>query len=170
MFKNFLQFVDSIHARDPAAHSRAEVLFLYPGLHSVLFHRLAHKLYNEKLYFLARAVSHFSRFLTGIEIHPGAVIGARLFIDHGSGVVIGETAVIGDDVTLFPGVVLGGLSGTKGLKRHPTLENGVIIGAGAKVLGAITVGAGAKIGANAVILADVPPGATAVGFPERTAS
>ncbi len=120
------------------------------------------------MFFLARAVAGFGRFLTGIEIHPGAKIGNNLFIDHGSGVVIGETAEIGDDVTIFPGVVLGGLSSAKGLKRHPTLENNAMIGAGAKVLGPITIGAGARIGANAVVLADVPPGATVVGFPVRT--
>ena len=167
MFKNFLQFVDSILARDPAAHSRAEVIFLYPGLHSVLLHCLSHSLYKNRLFFLARSVAGFNRFLTAIEIHPGAVIGQRLFIDHGSGVVIGETAEIGDDVTLFPGVVLGGTSSARDHKRHPSLGNGVMVGAGAKLLGPITIGAGAKIGANAVVVKDVPPGATVVGFPER---
>ena len=169
MFKNFLQFVDSILARDLAAHSRAEVIFLYPGLHAVLIHRAAHGLYNKQMFFLARMVASFGRFLTAIEIHPGAKIGSNLFIDHGSGVVIGQTAEIGDDVMIFSSVVLGGLSSTTGLKRHPTIENKVMIGTGAKILGPITVGAGAKIGANAVVLADVAPGATVVGFPIRTA-
>jgi len=137
-----------------------------PDVHAMLCHRLAHWLWTHRLYWLGRAVSHLGRFFTGIEIHPGAVVGRRFFIDHGMGVVIGETAVIGDDVTLYHGVTLGGTSWHKG-RRHPTLENGVVVGAGAKVLGPITVGAAAKVGSNAVVIKDVPAGATAVGNPAR---
>jgi len=156
-----------VFERDPAARSSWEVLTCYPGLHAILFHRLTHWLWTgAHLRWLARWISHFARWLTGIEIHPGATIGRRFFIDHGMGVVIGETAHIGDDCTLYHGVTLGGTTWNKG-KRHPTLGRGVIIGAGAKVLGPINVGDGAKIGSNAVVVKDVPAGATAVGIPAR---
>ena len=155
-----------VFERDPAARSGWEVITCYPGFHAMLVHRFAHRLWNFRLRWLARFVSHFSRWLTGIEIHPGAKIGRRFFIDHGMGVVIGETAEIGDDCTLYHGVTLGGTSWNKG-KRHPTLGNGVVIGAGAKVLGPIAIGAGAKIGSNAVVVKDVPAGATAIGIPAR---
>jgi len=158
--------ISSVFQRDPAARSTWEVLTCYPGLHALLLHRLAHRLWGVGLRWLARWISHVSRFFTGIEIHPGASIGRRFFIDHGMGVVIGETAEIGDDVTLYHGVTLGGTSWNKG-KRHPTLEDGVVVGAGAKVLGPITVGAGAKVGSNAVVVRDVPKGATATGIPAR---
>jgi serine O-acetyltransferase len=152
--------------RDPAARTFFEVLTTYPGVHAVLWHRLSHRLWNWNLKWLARLSSALARWFTGIEIHPGAKVGRRVFIDHGMGVVIGETAELGDDCTLYHGVTLGGTSWQKG-KRHPTLQPGVIIGAGAKVLGPITVGAGAKIGSNAVVVKDVPAGATAVGIPAR---
>jgi serine O-acetyltransferase len=152
--------------RDPAARGTLEILLLYPGVHALLSHRLAHALWRRGFKFPARFVAWFARFLTNVDIHPGAVIGARIFIDHGAGVVIGETAVIGDDVTLYHGVTLGGASWAPG-KRHPTLESGVLIGAGAKILGPITVGAGARIGANSVVIEDVPPHMTVVGIPGR---
>jgi serine O-acetyltransferase len=153
--------------RDPAARTRFEVLTCYPGLHALVWHRaVVHRLWRRGLRWLARWLAHWGRWLTGIEIHPGATIGRRVFIDHGMGIVIGETAVIGDDCTLYHGVTLGGTSWNKG-KRHPTLGPGVVIGAGAKVLGPIEVGAGAKIGSNAVVVRDVPAGATAVGIPAR---
>ncbi|WP_142804476.1 serine O-acetyltransferase [Tepidiphilus sp. J10] len=155
--------IDSILQRDPAARSRWEVLTCYPGLHALWLHRLAHFLWTRRWYWLARFLSHLARWLTGIEIHPGATIGRRVFIDHGMGVVIGETAEVGDDCTIYQGVTLGGTSLYRGVKRHPTLESGVVVGAGAKVLGGFTVGAGAKIGSNAVVVKPVPPGATAVG-------
>jgi len=155
-----------VFERDPAARTHWEVITTYPGVHALIIHRLSHWLWNMRLRWLARFSSHIGRFLTGIEIHPGATIGRRVFIDHGMGVVIGETAVIGDDCTLYHGVTLGGTSWKKG-KRHPTLENGVVIGAGAKVLGPIVIGTEAKIGSNAVVVKDVPPGATAVGIPAR---
>lgn len=166
MFKQVKEDIASVFSRDPAARNTLEVLLNYPGLHAVLFHRLAHWLWHHNLKQLARVLSTFSRWLTGIEIHPGAKIGRRFFIDHGMGVVIGETAEIGDDVTLYHGVTLGGTSWDKG-KRHPTLEDGVVVGAGAKVLGPFIVGAGAKIGSNAVVTKAVPAGATAVGIPGR---
>lgn len=166
MFERVREDIRSVFHRDPAARNGLEVLLNYPGLHAVLFHRLAHRLWRRGWKQLARLISTFSRWLTGIEIHPGATIGRRLFIDHGMGVVIGETAVIGDECTLYHGVTLGGTSWNKG-KRHPTLERGVVIGAGAKVLGPITLGEGAKVGSNAVVVRDVPPGATAVGIPAR---
>ncbi len=166
MFKFIREDVRSIFDRDPAARSTLEILTCYPGVHAMLFHRVAHRLWQWHLYWLARFTSHLSRFLTGIEIHPGATIGRRFFIDHGMGVVIGETAVIQDDVTIYHGVTLGGTSWNKG-RRHPTLESGVVIGAGAKVLGPITVGAGARVGSDAVVVKDVPAGATAVGNPAR---
>jgi serine O-acetyltransferase len=152
--------------RDPAARSAWEVVTCYPGFHAMLFHRLSHRLWGWDLKWLARFLSHIGRWLTGIEIHPGAMIGRRFFIDHGMGVVIGETALIGDDCTLYHGVTLGGTSWNKG-KRHPTLGNGVVVGAGAKILGPITIGRGAKIGSNAVVVKDVPECATAVGIPAR---
>lgn len=166
MFNAIREDIQSIFDRDPAARSTLEILTCYPGVHAMLFHRLAHRLWQWHLYWLARFVSHISRFLTGIEIHPGATIGRRFFIDHGMGVVIGETAVIEDDVTMYHGVTLGGTSWNKG-RRHPTLASGVVIGAGAKVLGPITVGAGARVGSDAVVVKDVPAGATAVGNPAR---
>ncbi|MFH1494771.1 MAG: serine O-acetyltransferase [Pseudomonadota bacterium] len=166
MFKHLREDIAVVFERDPAARSRWEVLTTYPGVHAVLFHRLTHRLWGWKLFWLARFTSHFARWITGIEIHPGAKIGRRVFIDHGMGVVIGETAELGDDVTLYHGVTLGGTSWKKG-KRHPTLGKGVVIGAGAKVLGPLFVGDGAKIGSNAVVVKDVPAGATAVGIPAR---
>lgn len=166
MFKNIKEDITIVFDRDPAARTRWEILTTYPGVHALIIHRISHWIWQHKLYWLARFNSHIARWLTGIEIHPGATIGRRVFIDHGMGVVIGETAVIGDDCTLYHGVTLGGTSWNKG-KRHPTLEQGVVIGAGAKVLGPITVGKGAKIGSNAVVVKDVPENATAVGIPAR---
>ena len=168
IFKRLRQEIDSIRARDPAARSGLEILLCYPGLHVVIFHRIAHAAWNARLHLVARLFSHLGRFLTGIEIHPAATIGRRLFIDHGLGVVIGETAEIGDDVTLYHGVTLGGTS-LDGGKRHPTLQDGVIVGAGAKILGPVLVGRNARIGANAVVLSDVPAGVTMVGIPARIA-
>ncbi len=166
MFSHLREDIQSVFDRDPAARTFWEVLTCYPGVHALVSHRLAQWLWMHRLRWLGRLVSHLGRFLTGIEIHPGATVGRRLFIDHGMGVVIGETAVIGDDVTLYHGVTLGGTSWSKG-RRHPTLENGVVIGAGAKVLGPITVGALAKVGSNAVVVKNVPARATAVGNPAR---
>lgn len=166
MFAHLREDIACVFERDPAARSTWEVLTCYPGIHVLLVHRLSHWLWHARLRWLARFISHLGRWLTGIEIHPGAIIGRRVFIDHGMGVVIGETAVIGDDCTLYHGVTLGGTSWSKG-KRHPTLLRGVVIGAGAKVLGPITLGEGAKVGSNAVVVRDVPPGATAVGIPAR---
>jgi serine O-acetyltransferase len=166
MFARIREDIASTFERDPAARSTWEVITCYPGFHALLIHRLAHRLWRWRLRWLARFLSHLSRFLTGIEIHPGAAIGRRVFIDHGMGVVIGETAEIGDDCTLYHGVTLGGTTWNKG-KRHPTLGRGVVIGAGAKVLGPIAVGDGARIGSNAVVVKDVPPAATAVGIPAR---
>ena len=166
MLEGVREDIQSVFHRDPAARNSVEVLLNYPGLHAVLFHRLAHRLWKVNFKLLARCISTFSRWLTGIEIHPGATIGRRFFIDHGMGVVIGETAEVGDDVTLYHGVTLGGTSWNKG-KRHPTLSNGVVVGAGAKVLGPITVGVNARIGSNAVVTKDVPAEATAVGIPGR---
>jgi len=166
MFTRIREDIACVFERDPAARSTWEVITCYPGFHALLIHRLAHRLWRMQLRWLARFVSHVSRFLTGIEIHPGAKIGRRVFIDHGMGVVIGETAELGDDCTLYHGVTLGGTSWNKG-KRHPTLRQGVVIGAGAKVLGPVVVGEGAKIGSNAVVVKDVPAGATALGIPAR---
>lgn len=155
-----------IFERDPAARSFWEVVLCYPGLHAILFHRLAHKLYNKGFIILPRLISQFSRFLTGIEIHPGAKIGEGLFIDHGTGVVIGETAEVGNNVTLYQGVTLGGTGKQKG-KRHPTVRNNVVIGTGAKVLGNIVIGDNARIGAGSVVNRDVPPNTTVVGIPGK---
>ncbi len=166
MFDRIREDIDSVFDRDPAARTSLEVLLNYPGIHVMIFHRMAHPLWNAGFKGLARWLSSVARFLTGIEIHPGARIGRRFFIDHGMGVVIGETAEIGDDVTLYHGVTLGGTSWDKG-KRHPTLGNNVVVGAGAMVIGPVEVGAGAKIGSNAVVTKPVPAGATAVGNPAR---
>src|ERR1700736_1804410 len=166
LFQNLRDEIDATLARDPAARSRFEVVLCYPGFQALLYYRLANWLWRRRWHLAGRFVSHLGRVLTGIEIHPGARIGRRLFIDHGMGVVIGETAEIGDDCTLYHGVTLGGTSWNKG-KRHPTLGRSVVLGAGAKVLGPILVGDGAKVGSNAVVVRDVPPGATAVGIPAR---
>lgn len=166
IFKRFREEIDAIMARDPAARSRLEVMVCYPGFHALAIHRLAHGAWRNNWRFLGRFLSQFGRWLTGIEIHPGATIGRRVFIDHGMGVVIGETSEVGDDVTLYHGVTLGGTSLEK-VKRHPTLENGVIVGAGAKILGPLVIGVGARVGSNAVVLKDVPAGATVVGIPAR---
>jgi serine O-acetyltransferase len=166
MFERLREDVRCVFDRDPAARTFWEVLTCYPGIHALFMYRLAHWLWGHRLRWLARFSAHFARFFTGIEIHPGATIGRRFFIDHGMGVVIGETATIGDDVTIYHGVTLGGTSWNKG-KRHPTLEDGVVIGAGAKVLGPITIAAGARVGSNAVVTKAVPAGATAVGNPAR---
>ena len=166
MFQTIKEDIDSVFARDPAARSVFEVVTCYPGFHARLIHRMSHRLWRAKFKWLARFLSHLGRFLTGVEIHPGATIGRRFFIDHGMGVVIGETAEIGDDVTLYHGVTLGGTSWKEG-KRHPTLGKGVVVGAGAKILGPITIGDGAKIGSNAVVGRDVPANATVVGIPGR---
>ena len=162
--------LDVYMQRDPAARGWLEVIFCYPGLHAVWLHRMNHRLWQWKLCWLARFFSHLSRLLTGIEIHPGAFLGARIFIDHGMGVVIGHTAEVGDDCSIYQGVTLGGTTQTFKGKRHPTLEAGVIVGAGAKILGPIVIGAGAKIGSNAVVVKEVPPQATAVGIPAKIIS
>ncbi|MEQ1438582.1 serine O-acetyltransferase [Fontimonas sp. SYSU GA230001] len=167
MFDRIREDVRSIRERDPAAQSSWEVLTCYPGLHAIWGHRVSHFLWTLGLKWLARFNSHLARWLTGIEIHPGAKIGRRVFIDHGLGVVIGETAEVGDDCTIYQGVTLGGTSLTRGAKRHPTLGRGVVVGAGAKVLGPFMVGDGANIGSNAVVVRAVPAGATAVGIPAR---
>jgi len=166
MFSHLKEDIQCVFDRDPAARNAFEVLTTYPGVHAVLMHRLSHKLWKIGFKWLARMLSTLSRWLTGIEIHPGATIGRRFFIDHGMGVVIGETAEIGDDCTLYHGVTLGGTSWEKG-KRHPTLANDVVVGAGAKVLGPINIGDGARIGSNSVVVKDVPKGATVVGVPGR---
>jgi len=166
MFERIKEEIAVVFERDPAARSNWEVVTCYPGFHALLAHRMAHGLWTRGFKWLARWLAHFSRWLTGIEIHPGARIGRRFFIDHGMGVVIGETAEIGDDCTLYHGVTLGGTTWNKG-KRHPTLKNGVVIGAGAKVLGPISIGEHAKIGSNAVVVKDVPDNATAIGIPAR---
>jgi serine O-acetyltransferase len=166
MFERLREDIQSVFHRDPAARNAFEVLTCYPGMHAIWLHRLSGWLWHNELKWPARMVSNFGRWLTGIEIHPGAKVGRRFFIDHGMGIVIGETAEIGDDVTLYQGVTLGGTSWNKG-KRHPTLESGVVVGAGAKVLGPFTVGAGAKVGSNAVVTKPVPAGATVVGIPGR---
>ncbi|QWD61594.1 serine O-acetyltransferase [Polynucleobacter sp. MWH-UH25E] len=167
MFNSLFDQVDSIIIRDPAARNRLEVITCYPGLHAVWLHRVSHFFWNLGLKWIARFLSMFSRLITGIEIHPGAKIGRRVFLDHGLGIVIGETTEIGDDCTIYQGVTLGGTSLYKGVKRHPTLGKGVVVSAGAKVLGGFTVGDGARIGSNAVVLKEIPAGATAVGIPAR---
>jgi serine O-acetyltransferase len=166
MFEALKREIQVVFERDPAARSVAEVIFCYPGFHAIIYHKLAHLLYKKECFFLARFVSHISRFLTGIEIHPGATIGKGLFIDHGSGIVIGETAEIGDNVTLYQGVTLGGSGKEKG-KRHPTIGNNVTISAGAKILGSFTVGDYAKIGGGSVVIKSVPPRCTVIGVPGR---
>ncbi len=166
MFKRLRYDINAIKERDPAARNSAEVFLLYSGLHALIYYRFSHWLYKHRCLFLARMVSQFARFMTGVEIHPGATIGRGLFIDHGSGVVIGETAVIGDNCTIYQGVTLGGTGKEHG-KRHPTLENNVLVGSGAKVLGPFTVGENSRIAAGAVVLEEVPPNATAVGVPAR---
>jgi len=167
MFDRLREDIACILERDPAARSKLEILTCYPGLHAILIHRLAHRFWRSGWYWLGRFTSHIGRMLTGIEIHPGAKIGRRVFIDHGLGVVIGETAVVGDDCTIYQGVTLGGTKLYKGAKRHPTLGKGVVVGAGAQVLGGFEVGDGARIGSNAVVVKPVPAGATAVGNPAR---
>jgi serine O-acetyltransferase len=166
MFARLKEEIGVVFERDPAARNTWEVVTCYPGFHAMLVHRLSHPLWKAGFKWLARFISHLGRWLTGIEIHPGARIGRRFFIDHGMGVVIGETSEIGDDCTLYHGVTLGGTSWNKG-KRHPTLGKGVVIGAGAKILGPIEIGDGAKIGSNAVVVKSVPAGATAIGIPAR---
>lgn len=167
LFRRLRSDIQCILERDPAARSAFEVLTCYPGLHAVVLHRLAHACWTHGLKWLGRFISHLGRFFTGIEIHPGAVIGERVFFDHAMGTVVGETAVIGDGCTIYQGVTLGGTSLYKGTKRHPTLGRDVVVSAGAKVLGGFEVGDGAKIGSNAVVIKPVPPGATAVGIPAR---
>jgi serine O-acetyltransferase len=166
MFSRLQEEIAVVFERDPAARNTWEILTCYPGFHALLLHRLGHRCWRAGFKWLGRFISHLARWLTGIEIHPGATIGRRVFIDHGMGIVIGETAEIGEDCTLYHGVTLGGTSWAKG-KRHPTLGKGVVIGAGAKVLGPIVIGDGAKIGSNAVVVKPVPPGATAIGIPAR---
>lgn len=166
MFKRIIEEIDGVFARDPAARSRLEVILCYPGFHAMLFHRLANKLWRLGLKLPARFISYLGRFFTNIEIHPGATIGKRFFIDHGTGVVIGETATIGNDVTLYHDVTLGGTSMNQG-KRHPQLGDGVIVGAGAQLLGPIVIGNNARVGSNAVVVKDVPADTTVVGVPAR---
>jgi serine O-acetyltransferase len=169
VFRTLQRDIEAIFERDPAARTVPEVLLLYPGLHALWFHRLAHRLWRQRLYLGARSVSHLARFLTGIEIHPAARIGAGFFIDHGMGTVIGETSQIGEDVTLYHNVTLGGVSWKKE-KRHPTVDDQVVIGAGAQVLGPIHIGARSRIGANSVVVKDVPSDAVVVGVPGRIVS
>nr|VFK26078.1 MAG: serine O-acetyltransferase [Candidatus Kentron sp. MB]VFK31329.1 MAG: serine O-acetyltransferase [Candidatus Kentron sp. MB]VFK75440.1 MAG: serine O-acetyltransferase [Candidatus Kentron sp. MB] len=164
MFKSLREDIQCIRERDPAARGGFEILTTYPGIHALGLHRISHALWRRNFKWLAKVISAFSRWFTGIEIHPNVTIGKRFFIDHGMGVVIGETSEIGDDCTLYQGSTLGGTSWNKG-KRHPTLQNGVVVGAGAKILGPITVGQGARVGSNAVVVKDVPPGATVIGIP-----
>lgn len=166
MFSRMKEDINSVFDRDPAARTTFEVLLNYPGLHAIWIHRLSHRLWRANWKLVARIISTFSRWLTGVEIHPGATLGRRFFIDHGMGVVIGETSEIGDDVTLYHGVTLGGTSWNAG-KRHPTLEDNVVIGAGAQVLGPITIGKGGKVGSNSVVVKGIPENATAVGIPAR---
>lgn len=166
MWERLKEDIQMIRERDPAAKNYVEIFLCYPGLHAIWFHRIAHALYLHRWYTLARLVSHFSRWITGIEIHPGVKIGKRLFIDHGMGVVIGETSEIGDDCLIYKGVVLGGTTLEK-KKRHPTLGNRVVVGSNSTILGAITIGDGARIGSGSVVVKAVPPGATVVGVPGR---
>ena len=173
MFSRLRDDIRAVRSRDPAARSTASIIFCYPSVHAMMFYRVANRLWRWRLYFLGRYVSAIGRWMTGIEIHPGAKVGRNVFIDHGMGVVIGETAEIGDGVTLYHGVTLGGVAPSvdsdsqRDTKRHPTLEEGVIVGSGAQILGPITIGANARIGANAVVTRDVPDGATMVGIPAR---
>lgn len=164
MFRKLVEDLNAVMERDPAVKNKVEAFFCTPGIHAQIFYRISHFFYNKKMFITARIISQLGRFFTGIEIHPGAIIGKRLFIDHGMGVVIGETAELGDDVTLYQGVTLGGTGKDKG-KRHPTIHNNVTIGSGAKILGPITVGENSKIGAGAVVVRCVPPNTTAVGVP-----
>lgn len=166
LFAQLHEDISCVFERDPAARSRIEVLATYPGVHAILLHRIAHRLWQWRLHFTARFIAYLSRLLTNVDIHPGAQIGRRFFIDHGAGVVIGETAVIGHNVTLYHGVTLGGTTWNKG-KRHPTLEDGVMVGAGAKILGAITLGENVRVGANSVVVNDVPADRSVVGIPGR---
>ncbi|CAM4344314.1 serine acetyltransferase [Bacillus manliponensis] len=166
MFKRLREDIEVVFEQDPAARGYLEVILTYSGLHAIWAHRVAHTLYKRKFFFLARAISQMGRFFTGIEIHPGATIGRRFFIDHGMGVVIGETCEIGDNVTIYQGVTLGGTGKEKG-KRHPTIQDNVLIATGAKVLGSITIGENSKIGAGSVVLKEVPPCSTVVGIPGR---
>ena len=166
MFKNLREDINSVFERDPAARNALEIILCYPGLHALWFYRVAHWFWTSEFFLLGRFISHLGRFFTGVEIHPGAKIGRKFFIDHGMGVVIGETAEIGDNVTLYHGVTLGGVTWDK-VKRHPTLDDNVVIGSGAKVLGPFTVGKGAKIGSNSVVVKEVPENATVVGIPGR---
>ncbi len=173
MFKEIRAEIDGMMRRDPAARSRLEVVFCYPGFHALIFHRIARAAWRRNWHVLGRFISHLGRFATAIEIHPGAEIGKGLFIDHGTGVVIGEMSVIGDDVTLYQGVTLGGVAPSvdsasqRDARRHPTLENGVIVGSGAQILGPLTIGTDARVGANSVVVKDVPPGVTVTGIPAR---
>lgn len=166
MFNWFREEIQVVFERDPAARSVLETIFTCPGFQAIVMHRFSHWLWRRKLRFLARFSAHLARFLTGVEIHPGAVMGKRFFIDHGMGIVIGETSEIGDNCSIYHGVTLGGTTWQKG-KRHPTLHDNVVVGAGAKILGPVTIGEGARIGSNAVVVKDVPPGATVVGIPGR---
>jgi serine O-acetyltransferase len=166
IFKEIKSDFNAVFERDPAARSALEVVFAYPGFHAIFLHRIAHWFWSNNMRLFGRVLSHISRFLTGVEIHPGARIGRGFFIDHGMGVVIGETSEIGDNVTIYHGVTLGGTSFTRG-KRHPTIEGNVTIGAGAKILGPLTVGSSSKIGANSVVIVDVPPNSTVVGIPGK---
>ena len=166
MFSGLREDIQTIFKRDPAARNVADILFSYPGFHAVLIHRIAHRLWGSRMYFLGRLASHIGRFLTGIEIHPGAKIGRSFFIDHGMGVVIGETAEVGDNVTIYHGVTLGGTTWQKG-KRHPTIGSNVVIGTGAKVLGPVHIGDNTRIGANSVVLNDIPPNSIVVGIPGK---
>lgn len=166
MFKELREDINSVFERDPAARNVMEIIFCYPGLHALWIYRVAHWFWIKEFYFLGRFISHIGRFLTGVEIHPGAKIGKKFFIDHGMGVVIGETAEIGNNVTLYHGVTLGGVTWDK-VKRHPTLEDNVVIGSGSKILGPFTVGKGAKVGSNSVVVKAVPENATVVGIPGR---
>lgn len=167
MFKNLNYDLENVVKLDPAARNKLEVLFLYSGIHSLISHRIAHFLYKKRIFFIARLISQISKFFTGIEIHPGATIGKGFFIDHGNGVVIGETAEIGDNVMIYHQVTLGGTGNEKGVKRHPTVGDNCIIGTGAKLLGNITIGNNSKIGANSVVLRNVPENATVVGIPGK---
>ena len=166
IFKWLNNEIENIMEKDPAAKSKFEVFFLYPSLQSVIYYKISSFFYKYKIFFIARLVSQFARFMTGIEIHPGAKVGKKVFFDHGMGIVVGETAIIGDNCIIFHGVTLGGVTSTK-TKRHPTLENNVTVGAGAKILGNITIGEDSKIGANSVILKDIPKNSVAVGIPGR---